>query len=266
MPGSIDLIVSTVYIGVTIWIAYWLRLYTLFYLDSYPITRTLVLEFIATAELCGACFELIIIADNWGVWMYALYLFLLTIWWSINWDEASACPYTHMEDVVIHKKPLTVAFLLICAELAGGLIIFKYIQILWAFQFASTHKNRAYGDCTTDLQVSAITGALVECVATCMCRVVSRVLGDLNPRFSTIIDAFVGTFLVVAAFNYTGGYFNPALATSLKYGCLGTSSLEHVIVYWIGACIGSIASLRVYRMPFVQNFVQLQESTDAVYS
>ncbi|TGZ49299.1 Aquaporin [Temnothorax longispinosus] len=114
--------------------------------------------------------------------------------------------------------------------------------------------------------VSAITGALVECVATCMCRVVSRVLGDLNPRFSTIIDAFVGTFLVVAAFNYTGGYFNPALATSLKYGCLGTSSLEHVIVYWIGACIGSIASLRVYRMPFVQNFVQLQESTDAVYS
>jgi len=60
MPGSIDLIVSTAYIGVTIWIAYWLRMYALFYLDSYPLTRTLVLEFIATAELCGACFELII--------------------------------------------------------------------------------------------------------------------------------------------------------------------------------------------------------------
>lgn len=144
----------------------------------------------------------------------------------------------------------------------------------------------------TIFQVSALSGALVECVATCMCRVVSRVLGDLNPRFSTVIDAFVGTSLVVAgrrtflyffsrreemsallifdinisAFNYTGGYFNPALATSLKYGCLGTSSLEHVMVYWIGACIGSIASLRVYRMPFVQNLIQLQESTDAVYS
>lgn len=97
-------------------------------------------------------FELSLVADNWGVWMYALYLFLLTIWWSVNWDEASACPYTHMEDVVIRKKPLIVAFLSICAELAGGLLIFKYIQILWALQFASTHKNRAYGDCTTDLQ------------------------------------------------------------------------------------------------------------------
>lgn len=256
MPGSIDLIVSTVYIGLTIWIAYWLRVYALFYLDSRPLTRTLVLEFIATAELCGACFELIIISDNWGVWMYALYLFLLTIWWSIMWDEASACPYTHMEDIADGKKPIGVALLSICAELAGGLIIFKYIQLLWALQLASTHKNRAYAECTTDLQVSAIIGTCVECIATCICRVVSRVLGELNPRFSTIIDAFVGTSMVVAAFDYTGGYFNPALATSLKYGCGGTSSLEHVLVYWIGACIGSIASLRVYRMPIIQNFVQ----------
>ncbi|EZA57569.1 Aquaporin-12A [Ooceraea biroi] len=264
MPGSIDLIVSTVYIGVTIWMAYWLRLYALFYLHSYPLTKRLVLEFIATAELCGACFELIIVADNWGVWMYALYLFLLTIWWSMHWDEASACPYTHLEDVVAGKKSLIIAFLTICAELAGGLAVFRYIRMLWAFQLVSTHKNRAYGDCSTDLQVSAIFGAIVECIATCLCRVVSRVLGDLNPRFSTVIDAFVGTSLVVAAFNYTGGYFNPALASSLKYGCLGTSSMEHVIVYWIGSCLGSIISLRVYRMSFVQNFIQLQE--DAVYS
>lgn len=94
----------------------------------------------------------LLVADNWGVWMYALYLFLLTIWWSLNWDEASACPYTYMEDVVIGKKPPAVALLSICAQLIGGLVIFKYIQILWALQLVSTHKNRAYGDCTTDLQ------------------------------------------------------------------------------------------------------------------
>lgn len=67
MPGSIDLIVSTVYIGLTIWIAYWLRLYTLFYLDARPLTKNLVLEFIATAELCGACFELIISKSSFHV-------------------------------------------------------------------------------------------------------------------------------------------------------------------------------------------------------
>lgn len=38
----------------------------------------------------------------------------------------------------------------------------------------------------------------MEGVATCICRVISRMLGDLNPRLSTAIDAFVGTSLVVA--------------------------------------------------------------------
>lgn len=61
------------------------------------------------------------------------------------------------------------------------------------------------------------------------------------------------------AFNYSGGYFNPALATSLKYGCLGTSVMEHVIVYWVGACAGSIASIRVYQHPIIQNFIKKQK-------
>lgn len=62
-----------------------------------------------------------------------------------------------------------------------------------------------------------------------------------------------------SAFDYSGGYFNPALATSLKYGCLGTTFMEHVIVYWIGACAGSVLSLQVYRLPTVQDFIQRQK-------
>jgi len=99
--------------------------------------------------------NLLSVADNWGVWMYALYLFLLTIWWSMHWDEASACPYTHLEDVIAGKNSPIIALLIICAELAGGLAVFRYIRILWALQLVPTHKNRAYGDCTTDLQARA---------------------------------------------------------------------------------------------------------------
>ncbi|EFN85024.1 Aquaporin-12A [Harpegnathos saltator] len=296
MPATIiALAVSTLYIVFTVWLAHWLRLYATYFIEQ-PLVKSLFLEAIATAELCGACFELIIIADNWGVSMYAIYLFVLTVYWSMTWGDASACPYTHLEDMVLGNKSVRIAFLLIWAEFLGGIAVFKYIQVLWALEIVSTHKNRAFGDCTTDLQarpsllrgcimlrnvmtipinstrntvVPVLIGALIECVATCICRVVSRVLGDLNPRFSTVIDSFVGTSLVVAgrreppilfdgmkAFNYSGGYFNPALATSLKCGCLGTTFIEHVTVYWIGACVGSIASLRVYKMPFVQNFVE----------
>lgn len=83
--------------------------------------------------------------------------------------------------------------------------------------------------------------------------------------FWIFITVFIGIcfiFILISAFDYSGGYFNPALATSLKYGCLGTSFIEHVIVYWVGACAGSIASLRVYKSPFVQQYMeQYKEKT-----
>lgn len=254
----IALAVSTLYIILTSLIAYWMRRYVTYYVQE-PLVKSLFLEGIATAELCGACFELIIIAENWGVSTYAIYLFVLTIWWSMNWGDASACPYTHIEDVVQGTKSIRVAFLLIWAELVGGLAVFRYVQLLWALEVVPTHRNKAFGDCSTDLQVPVIFGAFVECVATCICRVVSRALCELNSKFGTVLDSFIATSLVVAAFDYSGGYFNPALATSLKYGCLGTTFMEHVIVYWVGACAGSIASLRVYRLPFIQGYIERQK-------
>lgn len=58
------------------------------------------------------------------------------------------------------------------------------------------------------------------------------------------------------AFDYSGGYFNPVLATSLKYGCEGNTFAEHAIVYWIGACAGAVLSIYLYKMPFVKNMLQ----------
>lgn len=58
------------------------------------------------------------------------------------------------------------------------------------------------------------------------------------------------------AFDYSGGYFNPVLATSLKAGCEGHTMVEHAVVYWIGACAGSVLSVYLYKMPFIQKFVR----------
>nr|CAD7398792.1 unnamed protein product [Timema cristinae] len=130
-----------------------------------------------------------------------------------------------------------------------------YVQLLWSLELVETHEGRAFGECSTDLQIPVPFGALVEGIATCLCRVASKALSDLEPRFGTAIDSFIGTALVVAAFNYSGGYFNPVLATSLKYGCHGNTIIEHIVVYWIGACCGAIASVFVYELPVVQNLV-----------
>ncbi|KAJ2945437.1 hypothetical protein O0L34_g249 [Tuta absoluta] len=224
--------------------------------------RQLLEEAIAAAELCGCCFELIIVADNFGVGTYAVFLFALTIWWSLNWGDATACPYTHLEEIIEGKGDVRRALLKTWAELTGGILIFKYVQMYWALEISETHKDRAFEDCKADLQVPVLYGAVVEGIATCMCRLASKALGDLNPRFATAIDAFIGTSLVVAAFDYSGGYFNPVLATSLKAGCEGHSMLEHAVVYWIGACAGSVLSVYLYKLPAIQRFVKGGSGTE----
>lgn len=221
-----------------------------------PFVRLLLEEAIAAAELCGCCFELIVVADNFGVATYAIFLFALTVWWSLNWGDATACPYTHVEDVIEGKGDIRKALLKTWAELTGGLLVFKYVQMYWALEISDTHKDKAFEDCKADLQVPVLYGAVVEGIATCLCRLASKSLGDLNPRFATAIDSFIGTSLVVAAFDYSGGYFNPVLATSLKAGCEGHTLLEHAVVYWIGACAGSILSVYLYKLPAIQRFVR----------
>ncbi|KAG5871906.1 hypothetical protein JTB14_017958 [Gonioctena quinquepunctata] len=209
----------------------------------------------STLELCASCYELIIVADNWGVSTYALFLFLLTLWWSAKWEDASACPYNAIEDVIEGKRTLKHALLIIVSQILGGLITFRYVENLWALEMVETHRGKAYEECVADLQVDFITGALIEGIATCLCRLVSRILGDSNIKFGSSIDAFFSTLMVVAAFNFSGGYFNPALATSLKLGCEGNTFAEHMIVYWCGAILGSVLSVFLFKMSLIKNLI-----------
>lgn len=62
-------------------------------------------------------------------------------------------------------------------------------------------------------------------------------------------------YSIFAAFNFSGGYFNPVLATALKWGCSGYSNIDHIIVYWIGACVGGMLSVPLYRYDVVKKVV-----------
>ena len=57
---------------------------------------------------------------------------------------------------------------------------------------------------------------MIEGAATMVCRLTSKLLSDNKPQFANAIDSFVATALVVAFFDYSGGYYNPVLATGLK--------------------------------------------------
>ncbi|KAH8253725.1 hypothetical protein KR032_006631 [Drosophila birchii] len=230
------------------------------------IVPILINEAIAAAELCACCFELIIVADNFGVSMYAICLFLLTVWWGRVWGDASACPYTHMEDVLEGRTSFKEMALRSWAELMGGCCVYRIVQLFWWLELAETHRGRAFEACNADLQVSPYLGAVIEGVATLLCRLASKAISAKEPRFGSYIDSFIGTSLVVAvvyafnyvllaAFNFSGGYFNPVLATALKWGCRGHTHLVHIIVYWIGACAGAVLSIPVFKLPVVRRIL-----------
>lgn len=98
----------------------------------------------------------------------------------------------------------------------GGCCVYRFVQVFWWFELVQTHENRAFEDCSADLQVTILLctmyiskafayrqvnpylGAVIEGVATLLCRLGSRALGELGPKHAPIIDSFIGTSLVVA--------------------------------------------------------------------
>ncbi len=66
------------------------------------------------------------VADNYGVLAYAVFLFVLTIWFSRQWGEATACPYLQLEDLVAGTMGPKEAVVRTVAATAGGLAVFRY--------------------------------------------------------------------------------------------------------------------------------------------
>ncbi len=60
---------------------------------------------------------------------------------------------------------------------------------------------------------------------------------------------------MVTAFELSGGYFNPVLATALQYNCGEVTRGQHFIVYWVGAIGGSMLSVLLWNHRQVHNYL-----------
>lgn len=173
-----DLLISSAFIVVCCALAQTARKLLDRFTSIHGLVKELILEAIAAAELCSTCFELIIgdncevlqtvsnnskisflVADNFGVATYAVFLFLLTVWWSQVWGDSTACPYNHMEDMVEGKTTPRDVALKTWAQLMGGCCVWRFVQFFWWLELAQTHKGRAFEDCSADLQVQIESSA-----------------------------------------------------------------------------------------------------------
>ena len=76
-------------------------------------------------------------------------------------------------------------------------------------------------ECSSDLQVPVVLGFLIEAVLTCTCRLFSRTLGELKPKYASAIDSLFTTAMVIlgecTAINLItkGGVVRPVLVMDL---------------------------------------------------
>lgn len=62
--------------------------------------------------------------------MYALYLFLLSIYQTVAWGDTYACAYLHVEDWYQRRSPPRTAALRVLAEVVGGWAAWRSVALL----------------------------------------------------------------------------------------------------------------------------------------
>jgi len=216
-------------------------------LSGFP--RVIAEELVSTLEYCAVCFELALVCDNYGKTMFVIGLYVMNLWWGSCWGDATANPNTHLEDIVRGECEPREAGYKIGAQTVAGLAVWRVVRYLWGLGYSNLHLGKSRElTCLADLQVSVIKGAAVECIITFIDRMNGLSQRHYTWQYSNVFNAILSTGLVVAGLDYSGGYFNPVLAMSLKMGCTGHNLLEHVIVYWLASVVGSMIALKFYRV------------------
>ncbi len=97
----------------------------------------------------------LIVLDEYGVVSYSVYLFAASVWWSLRW-EATAAPYTHIEDWLSGANDLFSVAALILSEILGGMIYYRlYLVPLWSLWYAGdAHQAKLENEfCSSDIRV-----------------------------------------------------------------------------------------------------------------
>jgi len=219
------------------------------------LTANCLLDFLCGLELCVCGYELGVVLDIYDIPLYSVFLWIILCWQAISWGDATANPYSHLLRWYEGSQSLSHTFARVACGSTGALTSYLILAPLWKYEFSHFHAGRAEksasGMCGDDLQVSMIIGSAVELLGTTCCFLSGSLLSDLpalkgKPLLVTLLDNVVGVALVIAAFDLTGGYFNPNLALGIKLGCGKGGFFQHLAVYWIGPCVGALLAAPVY--------------------
>lgn len=246
--------------------------------------RRCLLDFCSSVETAFISWEIITLFEVYGKLVFSILGFCNLVQRSYRYRPyiCQACPYAHVQTYLATRNdpyyPLSLKELMlrVLAQILGSLGGFRLNQTIWDMNLTVKHWYRSfttsYGHCWTFLHVDTLHGFLIEFAGTITCGLIGYLVYDLElmPKFpgghhGRIFLSSTGIMsTVLAAFNYTGGFFQPALATARNYGCVGyfrtnLTAADHFVVYWVGAMLGGIAVWYFY--PFVRTLIKKTQRT-----
>ncbi len=218
--------------------------------------RSLAVDALLAVELCGGAFEMGAILEHYGLLLWMVCLFLTAFYQNIRWREHSMpSPYIHLLDHLAGTKTLIETLLRSAVLLASGLFSYRLIKTIWSLELSTLHVGRpaAVDACIYPWQEVPTGVALFsEALGTFFLGVVPQLavenptMSNNDPLWTALAVAAMVVVAVVSALHYSGGMFNPMLATVLLGGCQGHQWWEHILVYWVGATVGALAAYKAY--------------------
>ena len=222
--------------------------------------RSLLLDFISGGEAVVVSWELITVFQQYGqpLWAILSYIAMTTKLYRYR-AEVVACPYTHLQSLIKGWMTPRDAGARILAQFVGAQVFFSWHSRVWDWGLTGVHVGRSYwmasGRCAAWLDVPNLVGFCWEFGGGLLCGLAGILIFDWELFTTTSIHKRIAALtsitllLVLAAFHKTGGFFQPLLAFARTFGCVGVlrpvNLIDHVLVYWVGASLGAIASMYI---------------------
>ncbi|XP_030844934.1 aquaporin-12A-like [Strongylocentrotus purpuratus] len=201
-----------------------------------PVWYSYAAELISTFQLVAGVIEGDIILEEYGLYWYALYLWILFVSESLTFDgDSTANTCMIWQSMLKGDFSPGVALSKICLQVVGGQLAYPYVRFMWKVVPTNRHQRKVSHllqvYCASALNVSILEGGFAEALATLtyFMTLNFQPKGKYSGMFA---DAAIQVLIIVTGLEWTGMMFNPALAAGITLNCGNQSLLEHLLVYW----------------------------------
>jgi len=203
------------------------------------------------------------IFENYGLKVWSVLLFFNAFYQIIRWSEYKApSPYVHLLRLLQGAAKPAEVFVRSLVLMVFGLASYRIAKNVWSLEMSPLHVGRGavLDSCIYPWSAVDVSKAVAsEFLGTAalivgpQLAVENRWLANNDPRYLAAVISAQVVGIVLLALDFSGGLFNPMLASVLFGGCQGQEWWQHVLVYWFGATAGAVAGAKVY--PYIRNVV-----------